>query len=146
GSHLAISATGGVSRSPSFPLVSPDGEAVVTAHDGGSANGIANVSPTGFSALMGVFLDNNQPDLSGAPFPAADNANPGLKQVFRIGSSANVTVPPGATRLFLGVMDSFEWQNNQGQFTVQIGSSPCLLYDPAKAAKSGSTIPIKLEL
>lgn len=147
GAHLLITASGGVSQDPSFPLVGPDGApSTATQHDAGAANGIANIAPLPFSSLIGVFLDAAAPNTSPAPGIATDAANPGLKQPFLIGSAATVTVPAGATRLFLGTMDSVQWNNNPGSFTVQIGYNTCLLYDPTKAAKSGSTIPIKVEL
>jgi hypothetical protein len=118
---LKITATGGVSQDPSFPLVGPNGTSVIHSHDAGPTNGIADINAP-ISSLLGVFLDDNPPNLSQTPGPATDNSHPGLKQVFFIGSSATVTVPKGATRLFLGVMDSFNWANNPGSFTVNITS------------------------
>ena len=144
---LSITATGIVGQASGYEA-GPDGTASYTSHDAGPENGISNVTAR-FSSLVGVFLDANQPDGTPAPSPALDPSQPGLKQVFRIGSSALVTVPAGATRLFLGPMDSFEWSNNVGSFTVQITSplyNICLLYDATKAVNSGATIPIKLQL
>jgi hypothetical protein len=50
-----------------------------------------------------------------------------LKQVFFIGAGATrdgvsrrFVVPKDATRLFLGVMDGYEWNNNYGSFAVRV--------------------------
>jgi hypothetical protein len=37
--------------------------------------------------------------------------------------SQTITVPAGATRLFLGTMDIFGWANNIGEFQVTIDGS-----------------------
>lgn len=123
-----------------FPACSPaDGGATTGAHlvtlDGVS-NGIANlVAP--YSALVGVFLDDDPPDISAAPsgldfstsgigleFPVL---SPQLKQPFFIGdgrTSALVpqifVVPNGATRLYLATHDGFGWNNNTGKLDVTV--------------------------
>ena len=92
------------------------------------------------SSLIGVFLNDTQPSLSPAPgsldFSVAGgmdfvSLSPLLKQAFFIGdgSTASATVqqfliPAGATRLFLGTMDGFEWNNNGGSLSVTITSIP----------------------
>jgi Flp pilus assembly protein TadG len=52
------------------------------------------------------------------------NVSPKLLQSFYVGSGQNssgtqqtITVPVGATRLYLGTMDGHEWSNNVGSFT-----------------------------
>jgi hypothetical protein len=69
-------------------------------------------------------------------------------QPFVIGNGpATLVVPAGANQLLLGINDAY-YGDNAGSFTVTM-SQPfqvCLLYDPTKAAQSGSTIPIKLQL
>lgn len=52
---------------------------------------------------------------------------PALKQPFFIGDGKtssgavqHVIAPAGATRLFLGVMDQYQWSDNEGGFKVQI--------------------------
>jgi hypothetical protein len=85
-------------------------------------------------------LGPDRPDTS--PAPAAldfgttqsrDYAtlSPTLKQVFFIGDGRTstgevqkVTIPNGATRLFLGPMDGVEWSNNSGAFSVQVHHAP----------------------
>ena len=97
------------------------------------------------NSLLGVFLDDSQPDLSPAPSelyfggPAGNVSGgidylslvPALKQVFFIGDGLTtggekqvVVVPTGATRLFLGTMDGVEWTNNRGSFNVDIAAVP----------------------
>ena len=150
GMPLSITATGLVGQDPdSIFLAGPDGTLDPPHnHDAGAENGISDITAR-FSSLVGVFLNAAQPNLTPAPLPAADPSHPDLKQVFLIGSSAIVTVPAGATRLFLGTMDSFQWWNNVGAFTAQVTAALyniCLLYDPTKPVNSGATIPIKLQL
>jgi hypothetical protein len=109
-------------------------------------NGISDTTVP-IDALLGVFLDNSQPNLS--PTPAGLNfsstgftidfgiLNPALKQVFFIGdgmTSGNVLqqfyVPTGATRLYLGTMDGFGWYNNNGALDVTVSSSVGAVPEP----------------
>jgi hypothetical protein len=55
---------------------------------------------------------------------------PELKQVFFMGDGLtsafdlqNIVVPDGATRLFLGTMDGYEWVNNIGSFEVTLAAT-----------------------
>ena len=109
----------------------------------GEENGISNLNAP-LSALVGVFLDNSQPDGSAAPamldFGPGGNVtdgidyltiSPSLKQVFYIGNGLtsdslpqNVIVPIGATRLYLGTMDGFGWDGNTGEFSVTVSAVP----------------------
>jgi Putative Tad-like Flp pilus-assembly len=97
----------------------------------GPQNGIADARMPE-DAMVGLFLTNTEPDLNTAPagqvdwttFPMANQAtysNIVVQQPFMIGSgqtSGGVTqqflVPPGATRLFLGVWDGVDYANNSG--------------------------------
>jgi len=105
-------------------------------HSGGAENGISDIIAP-YNALVGVFLTANEPTNSVAPSRLKfgwSNTNrdyaiitPLLQQVFYIGSGARsdgslrrVVVPTGATRLFLGTMDTASWNNNAGGFTVQV--------------------------
>ncbi len=133
--------TGGTSNSPGcvpatgFKCTIPDGGTFFT-HAPGAVNGMSNVRAP-INALMGVFLDNNQPD----SFPAPDTLNfqadgtnftslsPELRQVFFIGDGLTGTgdgeeqkfsIPAGATRLYLGTMDGSGWFNNSGVLSVDI--------------------------
>jgi hypothetical protein len=98
-------------------------------------NGFSDVNAP-IDALMGVFLGPDQPNLSAAP-SALDFSMPGsrdylilsplLKQVFFIGDglafssiAQQIVIPTGATRLFLGSMDGYQWAGNTGSFTVDV--------------------------
>jgi len=107
----------------------------ILSHAPGAENGISDVTAP-VSALMGVFLDDDQPD--GTPAPVALSfateaerdfltLSPALKQVFFIGDGRNSAldlqlfeVPAGASRLFLGTMDGYEWNNNAGSLSVTL--------------------------
>ena len=134
---LSFAVTGSVNFTPSPPTDPPDGSALVATP---SNNGIAGVTAPA-NSLVGVFLDNSQPDSSPAPASldfgvigtSFTTLSPGLKQVFFIGDglTGNGTgavqsfiVPAGATRLFLGTEDGFGWFNNSGSFSVTITATP----------------------
>ncbi len=143
GDALAFRATGGVLHTGGCPPTcnDPDGGAFYS-HSPGDLNGISDVRAP-INSLMGIFLSDEQPDLSAAP--AALNFEvmginfsslaPELKQPFFIGDGLNGSgemqqfiVPTGATRLYLGTMDGFGWYNNSGSFTVNVLASPrCLI-------------------
>lgn len=138
GSSISFSATGAVNNDPPAPPVgrTPDGSSIVSRS---AANGISGYTTT-LNSLIGVFLDNNLPTDSTAPFSldfsstssqAYLSLSPLLKQIFFIGdgltgtgngSQQTVVVPIGATRLFLATADGFGWNNNSGTFTVNIPS------------------------
>ncbi|MBL9134831.1 MAG: hypothetical protein JNK85_03140 [Verrucomicrobiales bacterium] len=133
---LSFSATGSTHHGPGI-LRDADGDPSmeVVSHSAGAENGISDVTSP-ISSLLGVFLDDTQPDQSSAPsalsFSTAESPDylvlsPGLKQVFFIGDGFNsasqlqvVEVPPGATRLFLGTMDGYGWWNNVGELVVEV--------------------------
>lgn len=109
----------------------PEGSGFIN-HSLGAQNGISDIrTPRG--SLLGVFLDASLPSNTTAPgtldFESIglefEEFSPLLKQVFVSGngetSSGNVqtfNVPTGASRLFLGVMDGREWNNNRGSLEV----------------------------
>ena len=89
------------------------------------------------NALLGVFLDANQPSLTAAPatrdYTSSTSRDQSsytdilLKQPFYIGdgqTSGGATqtflVPQGATRLYLGTMDGHEWSNNSGSIAATV--------------------------
>jgi len=143
GTLLAFHAAGEVGNQPvpntCCPPAGPDGGDFI-AHLTGAENGIAHaVIP--INALVGVFLDDSVPS-SSAGAPTLDytvigtsfaSFAPQLRQVFYIGDGLTATgsgaqqrflVPPGATRLYLGTMDGYEWRNNIGSFTVTVSAIP----------------------
>jgi hypothetical protein len=57
--------------------------------------------------------------------------NPALQQVFFMGDgltdggvAQRIGAPLGATRLYLGTMDGWSWNNNVGSFDVTISAVP----------------------
>jgi hypothetical protein len=142
GVAVTFTASGGVQNHPYDPpnYDPPDGSSA-TKHR--SEHGISEVTAP-LNSLVGVFLGDDPPDGSPAPPPLDFHAlgrdfvslSPQLKQVFFIGAGDTKTrvagtnkkarvvrrfiVPKGATRLFLGTMDEYEWDNNGGFFSVTV--------------------------
>jgi hypothetical protein len=51
--------------------------------------------------------------------------SPLLRQAFVIGSSLEgITIPSGATRLFFGLHNGYEWWNNDGDMSVTVTPIP----------------------
>jgi len=132
---VTFTAIGAIQHTPECPpdCHGPNG-AELAAHLKGAEHGIADtIAP--MDALMGVFLSDERPDRSKAP-PSLryrvnrgdiSSSSPQLKQVFFIGDGKTsrgglrrYLVPAKATRLYLGVMDGYEWNNNSGSFTVTL--------------------------
>ena len=101
-------------------------------------NGISNVrAPIG--AIMAVFLDDNAPNTTAAPTDLDfstdaqrdySTISPQLKQTFFVGDGKrsngevqNIVVPPGATRVFIGMMDAWQWNDNVGDFQFNVYSN-----------------------
>ena len=129
--------TGGVRHNPGCPpgCFDPDGGTFFN-HAPGAINGLSDLRAP-INSLVGVFLDDNQPDSSAAPgaldFEVSGtdfvSLDPELKQVFFIGDgltgtgggeAQSFTIPEGATRFYLGTMDGFGWFNNSGSLEVDI--------------------------
>ena len=75
--------------------------------------------------LVGTFTDSTGPSLGSAPSRLEvgidDMTMPGLNQAFGIGASlANIMIPIGATKLYFGLHNGFEWTNNVGSVSVEI--------------------------
>jgi len=137
GDALTFDSINGVVRhDPNLADYSPDGQLSDIGHNtNGSENGIADVNAP-INALVGLFLDDKQPNSSGAPgkldFSTSGSREfttlkPELKQIFFIGDGKNsdgvrqqFIVPEGATRLYLATWDFYEWNNNSGQRNIQV--------------------------
>jgi hypothetical protein len=131
--RLWLLAAGAVSNSPNPPLMPPDGDSNRAPGHHAASNGIAGITGQ-WNCLLGVFLDDRVPTEWPIPddfvFNMADpSSSPALKQVFFIGDGRTggspsaiqrINVPSGATRLFLGTMDEYQWSNNSGSFKVLI--------------------------
>ena len=103
-----------------------------------------NCSQIGWEpGLRGVFLggaNGDAPTAANAPSVSNDymtqnDSSIQVQEPFYIGdgtpySNPNVTaqfvVPAHATRLFLGTMDGFQWNNNGGSYTVTITQQPTI--------------------
>jgi hypothetical protein len=142
GTSYVFSASGLMDHGLTPPvLCGPDGDLadLIQTHWTGSENGIANTNAP-YDCLLGVFLGPDQPNLTAAPamldFTTSASRNyvtlsPILKQVFFIGDGLtdsaiqqSVIAPAGATRLYLGTMDIYEWSNNSGGFNVNVTPEP----------------------
>jgi hypothetical protein len=140
GEFLSFQVTGGTAQDPWYPLRPPDGNGDwPTIHHAGADNGMSTIYAP-MSSCIGVFLNEDQPDQSPAPpdldFGTIESRNflslsPALKQVFFVGDGTTTDgvlqkfeIPMGATRLYLGTMDSFEWTNNIGELDAQV-TDPC---------------------
>lgn len=146
GTVLTFSVSGSVSNEGMSPTDPPDGGVFFTSPFTGlpgtsPGNGIAGMNAP-VNALVGVFLDDRAPNASPDP-PGLDFSDgslgtafgqlcPGLKQPFFIGDGLTghgtgarqqFVVPAGATRLFLGTVDGFDWNTNTGAFSVQVTST-----------------------
>ena len=137
GKTLQFNFSGQASNGPGFNPNSPDGNLQkLRSNNWGNEHGIANVTMPS-TAVVAVFLDDSQPDSTPAPdsldFSTASqrdfaSISPKLKQPFFIGDGLredgttlqNFIVPAGATRLYLGIMDGFEWSNNSGGYTATV--------------------------
>jgi hypothetical protein len=136
GTPVTFAVTGSVNYGFLKLTTPPDGG---TCFSGGSPsnNGIAALNAP-VHALVGVFLDDRQPDSTPAPSALGfcgpgetsfASLSPGLKQVFfigdgRTGNGSGVAqqfiIPSGASRLFLGTADGYSWYYNAGSFAVTV--------------------------
>jgi hypothetical protein len=133
-----------------FPFIPP-----FTHGPTGAVNGFSGMTTRG-GALIGIFLGPDDPTPAPPPLtmdPALESArtaSPQLKQLFyvgagctanfittgciRTGTDRQIAIPPGATRLYLGVMDFANWTDNSGAFQVTVR-----LAGPAATATSVGT-------
>jgi hypothetical protein len=139
------------------PFYGPEGDTSATSSLT-SLGGISGYLGTS-GALVGVFLDGTNPALDLAPstldFSTAllrdfTSISPQLNQVFFIGDGftsgavqQEFIAPPGATRLFLGIPDGFNfngppgaYEDNDGEYTIKTSADP----DPILVG--GTSIPI----
>ncbi len=141
GKAVQFQFSGSVSYYPGTQPFDPDGDPnwiidnyYATAHSN-AEHGIADLKAP-LTSVIGVFLDDTQPDSSPAPAsldfssPASQDfatLSPLLKQPFFIGDGLrsdgtlqSFIVPPGATRLYIGVMDGQQWSDNSGSLSTVV--------------------------
>ncbi|OHB63742.1 MAG: hypothetical protein A2168_05195 [Planctomycetes bacterium RBG_13_50_24] len=129
GTISSITAVGEWGHGPGI-LSGPDGYAGFDlTHQTYIDLGISPVLNTPLNALMGVFLTDAAPVAFSAPasltYGVSDMTNPLLQQTFVIGSNLeNITIPAGATRLYFGLNNGYEWTNNVGELSVTISTIP----------------------
>lgn len=157
GELLRFAAWGGVMNYAGCPETcdGPDGSYIVP-HYAGAENGFSTVFAP-LNSLLGVFLPATYPDVNATPdaldFSDAGlgrdftTLSPELQQIFFIGngltSAAEVQefiAPAGASRLFLGTMDGFEWLNNSGAFNVQVDLLQIQLTNAAEAPEPATLL------
>ena len=158
GNTLTFSASGEVSYSGAASgRNNPDGIPYLGVPRG-FGDGIS--SPTNLNrvnALVGLFLGDGSPTATTAPLPidyagglSFPSTLPQLGQIFYIGNglsgdtnagdfggtAQSVTVPTGATRLYLGTTDGDGWYNNTGSFGP--GYRPWIGFASSSMATSGT--------
>jgi len=120
-----ITVTGVTGWVENFPASSGDGPTgdAGNAQTVGAVNDISGFGNAPINALVGVFLGST---LTG-PAPASLDLSGGtttglleLQQIFLIGNGGSFVAPTGATALYLGTIDGYQWNNNSGQFNVTL--------------------------
>ena len=91
--------------------------------------GVSILDLADLNLLVGVFTDAAGPTLGGAPSRLSvgvdDMTMPLVNQSFAIGAGLlDIMVPVGATRLYLGLQDGYEWTNNAGSVRVVVDAVP----------------------
>jgi hypothetical protein len=146
GALLTWSATGitGHPDDDSGPNGNPVGGWGIQNHYVGAENGISDITAP-INSLLGVFLSDS-PNRNTAPAPLGSEYwsysafSPSLQQVFYMGdgSAQTIMVPQGATKLYLGTMDSYGWTNNTGSFDVTVTDPPVVTPEPSTMLLLGS--------
>ena len=130
GAILAFTVAGSITHNESQEQGSADGNtAVIVSHQLGAVNGLSDITAP-IDSLVGVFLGDGDPrsnvvpprlDFSSALSRDYNRLEPKLGQVFFIGkgkttngTNRQIVVPVGATRLYFGAMDTYQWNNNVG--------------------------------
>lgn len=129
-SSISITAAGLWSHTPTLGT-GPDG-VVGTSFTSEPEYGLFGISLVNarLNMLVGVFLSDAVPDPGSTPamldeIAGDDMTSPVLNQTFAIGSSLeDIVTPDGATRLYLGLHNGWEWNNNAGSVTVNIEGVP----------------------
>jgi len=114
--------TGLVSNGPCCALVGPNGTGSTSSGGGTTVGGYSGFP---INALVGVFYDPSAAQGSGTVWGPPETLTPPVNQVFFVGdgSIGTFVVPTGATALYLGTTDGFQWSNNLGAFTVTVTTS-----------------------
>lgn len=135
-SSVSFSATGLVNCCGNTPNSPPDGVSDLPPTNVNNYNGISGIKAPNAMMLLGVFLGSGLP--SGTAPPILDfntiginftTLSPKLQQTFFIGdgvtssgTSQTFTVPIGATRLFLGIADAYDFSDDPSYYGDNTGS------------------------
>lgn len=138
GQHLYFQVSGKIAYDDQNQLFSDaDGQVDDTpSHALGSVFGLSNIKAP-INSLVAVFLDDTAFAARPVAPPTLDfstletrnftTLNPLIGQIFFIGDGKTSSgalqafvVPAGTTRLYLAIMDRYEWANNQGQLSGTI--------------------------
>ncbi|MBW3597576.1 MAG: protein kinase, partial [Planctomycetes bacterium] len=136
GRALTFSANGAVREKSGVVTRGPDGGSGLRAIDRSSTADADAAAPVG--GLVGLLLSAEGGPVTQIQTPSSPEVSaaltheviaPKLGELFFIGdgrsSAGNVqqfVVPPGAERLFLGVMDGMDWCDNVGAFEVEVAA------------------------
>ena len=138
GAKLNFGFTGSASYYPGTQPFDPDGNTgwIINNYAGREHGKSQLNAPLG--AVVGIFLDDRQPDQAGSPPPDLDfstaasrdfaTLSPQLRQPFFIGNGVRADgttkqdfiVPAGATRFYLGIMDGQQWSDNAGSLSSTV--------------------------
>ncbi len=142
GSKLNFNFSGSASYYPGTQPFDADGNpSWIINNYSGREHGKSNLNAP-LCAVVGVFLDDSQPDQAGAAPADLDfstaasrdfsSLSPQLRQPFFIGNGVrddgvtvqDFIVPAGATRFYLGIMDGQQWSDNAGGLTSTVVKPP----------------------
>jgi hypothetical protein len=88
--------------------------------------GISFITNGQLNALVGVFLTDSAPSgivPDSLEYGVDDMTAPELQQAFVIGAGlSEIVIPAGATRLFFGLNNGYEWSNNVGEVYATVCS------------------------
>lgn len=128
GSAISIAASGFWSHTPVLDS-GPEGKGIFALSQPEYEMFGVSLLGADLNMLTGVFLSDVPPTPGAAPagltLGVDDMRTPELNQAFAIGASLeHIVVPTGATRLYLGLHDGFEWTNNSGSVEALIVALP----------------------
>lgn len=137
GPILNISAVGTWQATNALAASGPGGNGVLVLTQGVYAELGVSQLHAALNTLVGVFTTDTSP-IVGSVTPATlstlvgdDMTTPELNQAFAIGALLNgIVVPEGATGLWLGIHNGYDWSGGQGSVTVTVEGVP----EPASLA------------
>ena len=128
GTNLSITATGTWGHSL-YTQSGPEGYGSAWTEPQYEAFGISALNNAPLNTLVGVFLTDAPPDPLSLParldYNTSDMTSPLLQQTFAVGAGLyNIAIPSGATRLFGGLNNGYDWSDNVGWVSVTVTPVP----------------------